>query len=284
MGKISDQMRQDLAQAGYAESTQRAYWSAARAFVARFRRPPTELGRTELREYVEELRGRGVSASRLKQHYAGLRFLYEKTLGRPHEVSFLSWPKQPRGLPKVLAQAEIVSLLAALRMPKYRAVAMVMYGAGLRISEACTLEVQDIDAARMVIHVRHGKGNQPRDVLLSPRLLMALRAYWRLERPPLPYLFVGEGTGRPLGPEAVRTALEMARTDAGLKRTVTAHMLRHSFATHLLEAGTDVRVIQQLLGHRDLSTTAGYTRVAHAMISKTTSPLDRLPKTSKATG
>ncbi len=113
---------------------------------------------------------------------------------------------------------------------------------------------------------------------------MALRAYWRLERPPLPYLFVGEGTGRPLGPEAVRRALEMARAEAGITRTVTAHMLRHSFATHLLEAGTDVRVIQQLLGHRDLSTTAGYTRVAHAMISKTASPLDRLPKTSKATG
>jgi site-specific recombinase XerD len=253
------------------------YWSDARALVKRFMRPPTEIGREELRVYVEELHGSGVSASRLKQHFAALKFLFEKTLGRPSEVSFLSWPKQPQTLARVLAAADIAAIFAALRLPKFRAVAMVMYGAGLRISEACRLEVHDIDAARGVIHVRHGKGAAPREALLPPKLLVALREYWRHERPPLPYLFVGRGTGRPLSADSARQALKMAVVDANLKGKVTSHMLRHSFATHLLEAGTDIRVIQQLLGHKNLSTTAGYTRVAHDLLVKTTSPLERLP-------
>jgi site-specific recombinase XerD len=277
MGLIGDQMRQDLALAGYAPSTQRIYWSDARALVVRFRKAPTEIGRVELRQYVEELLASGVGPSRIKLHFAALKFLFEKTLGRAELVSFLSWPTQPRTLPRVLSPGEVASLFAALRTPKYRAVAMVMYGAGLRIAEACALEVKDLDAARSVIHVRHGKGNKPRDVLLSPRLLTALRAYWKVERPPQPFLFVGTGTGRALSTESMRKALKRARADAGLRGVVTAHALRHSFATHLLEAGTDIRVIQQLLGHRDLSTTAGYTRVAHALLVKTESPLDHLP-------
>jgi site-specific recombinase XerD len=281
MSKIGRQMRQDLAAAGYAESTQRVYWDAARAFARHFGRSPATLGRDDVREYVEVLRGSGIGPSRLKQHFAGLKFLYDKTLGRPQEVSFLSWPKQPRPVPRVLSQEQIVALFEALRLPKYRAVAMVMYGAGLRIREACTLEVSDINSARMVIHVRHGKGDVARDVPLSPRLLEALRAYWSQERPPLPSLFVGRYTREPLNPEAVRKAMQRARGAAGLKRRETPHTLRHSFATHLLEAGTDVRVIQQLLGHRRLSTTAGYTRVTHATMAKTTSPLDRLPLPTK---
>ena len=212
-----------------------------------------------------------------------MKFLFEKTLGRPTEVSFLSWPTQPRPLAPVLAPDQVSALLAALRSPKYRLIAMVMYGAGLRVSEACALEVGDIDAARSVIHVRHGKGNAPRDVTLSPTLLAALREYWRQERPARPYLFVGKGTDRPLAPDSVRKALKMARAEAGLKGTFTPHMLRHSFATHLLEAGTDIRVIQQLLGHKDLSTTAGYTRVAHALLAKTISPLDRLTEPKRST-
>jgi integrase/recombinase XerD len=151
------------------------------------------------------------------------------------------------------------------------------------VSEACALEVRDIDAARSVIHVRHGKGNAPRDVTLSPKLLATLREYWDRERPPQPYLFVGKGTARPLAQQSVRKALKMARAEAGLKGTFSPHMLRHSFATHLLEAGTDIQVIQQLLGHKNLSTTAGYTRVAHAPLAKTTSPLDRLTEPKRST-
>ena len=281
MSKIGQQMRQDLAAAGYAESTQQVYWDAARAFAEHVGRSPAELGREQLREYVEVLRASGIGPSRLKQHLAGLKFLYDKTLGRPQEVSFLAWPKQPRAVPRVLSQQQVVALFEALQSPKYRALAMVMYGAGLRVRETCTLEVSDIDGSRMVIHVRHGKGDVARDVPLSPRLLEALRAYWRQERPPQPFLFVGKYTGRPVNPAAVRKAMQRARAAAGLKRRVTPHTLRHSFATHLLEAGTDVRVIQQLLGHRCLSTTAGYTRVTHATMAKTTSPLDRLPIPTK---
>ena len=277
MGKIGDQMRQDLALAGYARETQRMYWSDARALVKRFQKPATDIGREDLRAYVDELCASGVSPSRIKQHFAAMKFLFEKTLGRPSEVSFLAWPAQPRPLARVLAAEDIVALFAALRSPRFRAVAMVMYGAGLRIGEACALEVTDIDAARGVIHVRHGKGDAPRDGPLSPKLLSVLREYWRQERPPLPYLFVAHRTGRRLAPESVGKALKRARLDAGIKTKVTSHMLRHSFATHLLEGGTDIRVIQQLLGHKDLSTTAGYTRVAHALLAKTTSPLDRLP-------
>lgn len=281
MSKIGKQMRQDLAAAGYAEGTQQVYWEAARAFAEHFGRSPAQLGRDELREYVEVLRASGVGPSRLKQHFAGLKFLYDKTLGRAGEVSFLAWPRQPRPMPRVLSQQQVVTLLEALRELRYRALAMVMYGAGLRIDEACTLEVSDIDAARMVIHVRHGKGDVARDVPLSPRLLESLRAYWRQERPPRPFLFVGKYTRKPVSPAAVRKAMQRARGAAGLKRRATPHTLRHSFATHLLEAGTDVRVIQQLLGHRRLSTTAGYTRVTHATMAKTTSPLDRLPLPTK---
>jgi len=276
MATIGDQMRLDLARAVYSAGTQRVYWADARALVKRFMKPPTEIGREELRMYVEELYASGISASRIKQHLASMTFLFAKTLGRPAEVSFISWPKQPRTLARVLAPEQISALLSALRSPKYRAIAMVMYGGGLRIGEACALEVNDIDAARSVIHVRHGKGDAPRDVLLSPTLLAALREYWRRERPPLPYLFVGKGTARPLAQGSVRKAMKLARAEAGISGEFTSHMLRHSFATHLLEAGTDIRVIQQLLGHKDLSTTAGYTRVAHAMLAKTTSPLDRL--------
>jgi site-specific recombinase XerD len=130
MGKIGDQMRQDLALAGYSRETQRMYWSDARALVRRFGKPPTEVGRDELRQYVDELCTSGVSPSRIKQHLASMKFLFEKTLGRAAEVSFLSWPTQPRPLARVLAPHQIVALLAALRSPKYRAIAMVMYGAG----------------------------------------------------------------------------------------------------------------------------------------------------------
>ncbi len=276
MGKIGDQLRQDLALAGYSIGTQRLYWADAHALVRRFDRPPAQIGRTELRQYVDELFGRGLGASRIKQHFAAVKFFFEKTLGRPADVSFLSWPTQPRSLPRVMADEEIAALFSALRSPKYRAIAMVMYGAGLRIAEACALEVSDIDAPRGVIHVRRGKGRKPREVMLSPKLLEILRAYWKAERPPLPFLFAGVGTGRAVSRTAMCRALKRARAVAGLKRVVTSHMLRHSFATHLLEAGTDIRVIQQLLGHNDLSTTAGYTRVAHALLRKTESPLDRL--------
>lgn len=167
----------------------------------------------------------------------------------------------------------------------FRAIAMVMYGAGLRITEACTLEVTDIDAARQVIHVRHGKGNRERYTILGERLLLALRTYWTAMRPPRPYLFPGDDPRVPIDPARVRKVVKAAVVACGFQKRVTPHVLRHSFATHLLEAGTDIRVIQALLGHASIRSTMRYTQVSRAHLAKTTSPLDlpTTPKRKKAT-
>ena len=277
MGVLRDRMRQDLALAGYALGTQVHYLGAAIRFVRRFMLSPDCMGQEHLRAHVAELGESGLGASALKVQIAGLRFLYEKTLGRPAEVAWMSWPRAPRGLPRVLDISEIVALLGALESPLYRILALVMYGTGLRVSEAAVLEVGDIDAARGVIRVRRGKGGKEREVMLSPKLLEALRSYWRVARPPRPHLFGSPKTGEVVRPEAVRTALRRARLDAGLRKAVTPHMLRHSFATHLLDEGTDVRVIQHLLGHASVATTVRYTRVSTAITAATQSPLDKLP-------
>ena len=282
MGKIRDRMAQDLVMASYAPGTQTQYLSAASRFVRRFKRSPELMGQEELRTHVAELGASGIGASWLKVNIAGLKFLYGKTLGRPSEVAWMSWPRAPKGLPRVLAMTEVVALLGAMRTPLYRMVALVMYGAGLRISEAVALEVSDIDAARGVIRVRRGKGHKPREVMLSPKLLVSLRTYWRAARPALPYLFPSPKTKKPVPDDTVRAAMRRARLEAGIKKHTTPHMLRHSFATHLLEGGTDVRVIQHLLGHADVSTTMRYTRVSTAMVAKTTSPLETLPAPKKA--
>lgn len=277
MGVLRDRMRQDLALAGYALGTQEHYLGAAVRFVRRFMLSPDQMGQEHLRTHVAELGARGIGASTLKVQIAGLKFLYEKTLGRPVEVAWMSWPRAPRGLPRVLDMSEVVALLGAMHTPLYRIVALVMYATGLRIAEAVALEVGDIDAARGVIRVRHGKGGKAREVMLSPKLLTALRCYWRTARPPQPYLFVSSKMGKPVKPEAVRTAMRRAREEAGLKKPVTPHMLRHSFATHLLDDGVDVRVIQHLLGHASVATTVRYTRVSTAITAATESPLDKLP-------
>jgi integrase/recombinase XerD len=278
MDKSIDQMQQDLTSAGYSISTRKQYLAAVKELSAHFVRPVAELGRDELRAYVEHLRGQGRSASWLKIRYGALSFLYRKTLGRPNDVSFVSWPKQRSPLPTVLSPDEVGALLRALTHRRYQAIAMVLYGAGLRISEALALEVTDVDGARGVLRVRHGKGDRAREAKLSPTLYAWLREYWAAERPPRPYLFASHRTGRPPTQETILRALELAAEQAGIRKRVTAHVLRHSFATHLLEAGTDVRVIQVLLGHQSVKTTARYTQVSTALVRQTPSPLDLLPR------
>jgi site-specific recombinase XerD len=226
---------------------------------------------------VEELTSRGKSASWLTMHLAALVFLYRKTLGRPELVSFLSYPKRPRPLPTILSLDEVSALLRALHKPLYQAIAMVLYGAGLRIAEALALEVTDVDGARGVLRVRHGKGNRPREAKLSPSLYAWLRAYWARERPALPYLFASRVTGKPPREESVRRALARAAKEAWINKHVTPHVLRHSFTTHLLEQGTDVRVVSALLGHASLLSTARYGRVTEKLVRATPSPLDLLP-------
>jgi site-specific recombinase XerD len=272
------QLGQDLALAGYAKSTQKQYVRTAEHLANRFARPLAGLTREELRTYVEEITARGKSTSWMRMKLAALSFLYRKTLGQPEVVSFVSYPKRKRPLPTVLSLEEVGALLGAIRVARYQAIAMVLYGAGLRIAEALALEVTDIDGARGVIRVRHGKGDKAREAKLSPTLYAWLREYWSRERPPLPYLFASRKTGKRACAESVRAAMADAAKQAWIKKRVTPHVLRHSFATHLLEQGTDVRVVGALLGHASLQSTAHYARVTEKLVRQTPSPLDLLPQ------
>lgn len=276
MTMLKDRMMQDLKLAGHALKTQKTYMECIGLF-AQFCWSPEQADQAQARAWVEKLQKSQVGSQRLRQHFAALKFLYGKTLARPEQVAFLSWPKDPKRLPKVLTEEQVSKLLEALESPKYRVFFTTLYATGLRLREASHLETRDIDAARGVIHVRQGKGNRERLAMLSPRLLAILRAYWKQERPEKPYLFPTKA-GKPLDPDFARRVLHKAANAAGLKK-VTPHVLRHSFATHLLDSGAELRVIQVLLGHDSIKTTTRYARVSTALLAKTKSPLDRLRKT-----
>ena len=280
MTELRKQMMQDLELGGYSERTKRTYIDCIRMFAEFHRRSPAEVDQAEIRAWVQHLVELKQSPQRLRQHFAALRFLYGKTLGKPALVSFLSWPKDPERLPVVLSAEEVSRLLAALETPRFAVFFTTVYAAGLRVGEACRLETRDIDAARGVIHVRGGKGGKERLVMLSAQLLELLRAYWKQVCPPAPWLFAAKRGNRCLNAEVARHALARAARKAKLgKKKVTPHVLRHSFATHLLERGTELRVIQVLLGHSSIKSTTRYAHVAAGMIKKTRSPLEQLPKT-----
>jgi integrase/recombinase XerD len=277
MGKLRDQMIEDLQLRDYARNTCKAYVDCARAFVAYHRRPPEGMGELEIRQFLMFLvETKKVGPATRKMHVAAIKFLYGVTLRRPEVVAAIPWPKVTHGVPEILSGTEIVKLLDAVESMKHRAVIMTAYGAGLRVSEVCSLKVEDIDSQRMTIRVRHGKGNQARYVPLPERVLFLLRRYWVIERPKKPWLFAGKQAGCPVSDDSVRYHLRAAAEKTGLTKRVTPHCLRHSFATHLLELGTDVRVIQMLLGHRSIRTTVRYTRVTSRLVAKTKSPVDVL--------
>jgi integrase/recombinase XerD len=278
MDQSIEQLGQDLALARYAKGTCRTYIRTAEHLSNRFGRPLAELTREQLRTYVEEMSGLGKSASWMTTQLAAIAFVYRKTLGQPERVSFLTYPRRARPLPTVLSLEEVGALIGAIRVARYQAIVMVLYGTGLRIAEALALEVSDIDGSRGVIRVRHGKGDKAREAKLSPTLYAWLRQYWARERPPLPYLFTSGKTGKRACAGSVRGALAEAAKQAWIKKRVTPHVLRHSFATHLLEQGTDVRVVGVLLGHASLQSTARYGRVTEKLVRQTPSPLDLLPQ------
>lgn len=276
MGILREAMKADLELGGYRPATQREYLRCAAQFAAHYMRSPAELGEPEVRGFLlYQLRVRKVGPATHKMYLAALKFLFSRTLRRPEVVAHVPWPRVPRTLPDILSGSEVEALLDAVGVPGIRAAVMAAYGAGLRVSEACALEARDIDSRRMLLHVRAGKGRRDRFVMLADRLLVTLREYWRAVRPAGPALFVG-ASGEPLGADAVRRALHKAARQCGLHKRVTPHVLRHSFATHLLEAGTDIRVIQVLLGHRSIRTTAGYAQVSARHVGRTQSPLDLL--------
>jgi integrase/recombinase XerD len=216
-----------------------------------------------------------MSWSHINQVSCALRFFFGVTLGRKDAAVRIVSAKEPKKLPTVLSAEEITRFLQAVPGLRNRAALTAAYGAGLRVSEVAALKIRDIDSSRMVIRIEHGKGGKDRYVMLSPPLLAILRAYWRLAKP-AHWLFPGRDRDRPVSTATLQAACRVAAREAGLDKTVTVHILRHSFATHLLEAGTDIRIIQVLLGHGRLATTAIYTRVATNVIAATVSPLDRL--------
>jgi integrase/recombinase XerD len=246
---------------------------------------PEQLGEKEIKEFLVHLiRDRKAGPSCVGVYVAAIRFLYRVVLRKPEIVEELPRPRVPKKLPEVPSREEVEQMLTAVQSIKYRTILIAAYGAGLRISEARRLRVEDVDSKRMLLHVRGGKRAKDRFVLLSPRLLEALRHYWATEKPGGPYLFPNGRTGSPVSNDAVRKVLKRALAEVGFKRPVTLHSLRHGFATHLLEDGTDIRVIQALLGHAAIQTTAHYTRVSNRLIQKVTSPLDRLgPSTDTTT-
>ncbi len=278
MDRSIEQLGQDLALANYAKRTQKGYIATARGLSAHFGKPVVELTREEVRAYVEHLMASGKSTSWVITQLAALMFLYRKTLARPEWVSFVSYPKRHMPLPTVLSVREVGSLIGAIRHPVYQAIVMVLYGAGLRITEALALCVTDVDGERGVLHVRHGKGDKAREAKLSPALYQWLRQYWDRERPAMPYLFASRRTGRPPRAATIREALGLAAQQARIRKHVRPHVLRHSFATHLLEHGTDVRVVGALLGHASLQSTARYAKVTEKLVRQTPSPLDLLPQ------
>ena len=279
MGKLQEQMKADLFLKRYSPHTIRAYLHCIRNFAKYFMRPPAEMGETEVRQFMLHLaQDRKVSAFVQTMHVNALKFLYRITLRRPQVVERLPYPKRPKTLPKVLTMQEVLALFTAIKSAKYKAILAIAYGAGLRVSEVCALKPTDIDSQRMLIHVRRGKGNKDRYVLLGETMLTLLREYYKKARRKGDYLFPGQKPQNPLTPTAIRQVLKKVAAKAGLSKKITPHTLRHSFATHLLETGYDLRVVQALLGHTSIQTTQRYTHITDRLLSLTRSPLDLIQK------
>jgi site-specific recombinase XerD len=276
MTPLRRRMIDDMTLRNLAPRTIQAYVERVADFTRHFGISPEHLGPDQIRTYLLHLaQQRRVSWSHFNQTRSALRFLYRVTLARDWVVEGVVCPKQPRKLPVVLSLDEVAQFFAAITNLKHRAILITAYAAGLRVSEVVGLRCDDIDSRRMVIRLRQAKGRKDRYVMLSPRLLTLLRSYWKAVRPK-DYLFPGRHPDRPIAPRTVQLVCQTALSVSGLKKRVSPHTLRHSFATHLLEGGTDLRTIQILLGHRSLNSTARYTHVATAALRSTRSPLDRL--------
>jgi len=279
MTHLRKMMLEELQLRSYAENTIRHYLRAVEDFARRFRCSPDRLGPRHIREYQAELfQKRKLSANSVRQHLAALRFFYIKTLRRAWSIADTPYPKKTRSLPTILSREEVAQLLHAAHTPGERILLMTLYATGVRRSELTHLKVSDIDSQRMVVHIRGGKGRKDRDVMLSPKLLTALRIHWRFyHRKSSTWLFPSNyRKDRPIDTKTVWYACRKAAQRAGLQKRVHPHTLRHCFATHLYEAGTDLRAIQILLGHEDLKDTLIYVHLAIQRLNATASPLDSL--------
>jgi site-specific recombinase XerD len=278
MTSLRQRMTEDMQVRNLALNTQTSYVQQVSLFARHFHKSPEQLGLEDIRAYQVYLTNeKKLSPGSVLIAVAALRFLYKVSLKK--DWSFedaIPAPKKPQRLPVVLSPEEVLHFLSCVGSTKHRAILTTCYAAGLRISEAIHLKPANIDSQRMVIQVEQGKGQKDRYVMLSPKLLETLRSYFRALRPK-GWLFEGDIAGQPINRSSVELACQKARRISRIRKPITPHSLRHGFAVHLLESGTDVRTIQLLLGHRSLATTARYLRIATSKVCSTSSPLDLLP-------
>jgi len=270
-------MLEDLSIRNYASRTKERYIACVAQFALYFHKSPDLLGPKEIRSYqVHLVKVKKCSWTVLNQTVCALRFIYVITLDKDWVIRHIPYAKGEKKLPVVLSQGEVLRLLEAVSNFKHLSILLIAYSGGLRISEVTHLRASDINSDRMIIHVRCGKGRKDRIVPLSPILLSILRVYWAESRP-TQHLFPGSIANRAISPSSIRCFLRKAVLAAGIKKTVTMHTLRHSFATHHLEAGTDLRTLQMVMGHSSLNTTSLYLRVSTERIRSTKTPIDLLP-------
>lgn len=281
MTPLRRRMIEDMQMRNFAKNTQRNYVHAVAQFAGHFRTTPERLGLEHIREYLIHLiQQQHASRSTYNVTRCGLKFFYRVTLGRDWAFERIAIPRQESKLPVVLTRSEVARLLATPKRIKTRALLTTCYATGLRVSELVSLQLNDIDSQRMVIRVHQAKGRKDRHAPLSPRLLDLLREYWK-DRRPRHYLFPGRDPKRPLESQTVQHNLRKATRQARIEKRITPHVLRHTFATHLLEAGVDLRTIQVVLGHRSLRSTSLYTHISVQNIRKVSMSIDLLDFTPK---
>jgi integrase/recombinase XerD len=272
-------MIEDMTVRNLSPTTRKSYIQNVKKFSQHFGRSPDHLGHEEVRDYQVHLVSQGIAWATLNQVVSSLRFFYGVTLGCKDPPERIPYARRAKTLPVILSPEEVAAFLEAVPSRRDRVALTTAYATGLRASEVVWLRIQDIDSCRMVIHVTNGKGGKQRNVMLSPKLLGILRAYWDIERPRRPWLFPGRTGEKPLDPSTLNAACAAAVEATGIGKHATLHSLRHAFATHLIEQGVDISIVQALLGHSHLSTTMRYIRVATRAIAAVKSPLEHLKLT-----
>jgi integrase/recombinase XerD len=276
MSTLRQRMMEDMQLHGYSAKTQTAYVGAVRGLSKYYKRSPEEITQEEVRGYFLWLvKERGVARSTLTIHLSGIKFLFEITLKREWLIFNLVRPQKRKKLPVILSPEETKRVLSLVRLPKSRMALTVIYACGLRLSEGLHLKVQDIDSQRMLIWIRNGKGGKDRYVPLPERLLTMLRAYWNIHKPSS-YLFFSKDKNTALSDTSLQQTFKAALRESGIRKGASIHTLRHSYATHLLERGVDLRVIQELLGHKSPQTTAIYTHLTDKSFQTLTETLNSL--------